>query len=122
MAMLHVSGAIDRCFMKILCLQVPGAVKQVKALARVSHQTHGFKPVEKVLLEKLVRGVSVNNVLLTLCKMTSSIAASILQLRWQTASNGPYVDLAPQHSRAYKAAHVLTKAAVPRHKLKAARY
>jgi hypothetical protein len=96
----------------------------VKAPARVSHQTYGFEPVEKVLLEKEVRGVSVDHVLLTLYKMTGLVAASILQFRWQTASNSPIVDLAPQHSRAYEAyeaAHVLTKAALPRHKLKAAR-
>jgi hypothetical protein len=67
----------------------------VKALARVSHQTHSFEPVEKVLLEKEVRGVSVDDVLLTLYKMTSPIAAGILQFRWQTAGNRSIVDLAP---------------------------
>jgi len=72
-----------------------------------------------VLLEKQVRGVSVKYVLLTLYKMTSPVAASILQSRWQTASNRPIVDLASQRSRASKAAYVLTKAALPRHKLKA---
>jgi hypothetical protein len=77
--------------------------------------------VEKVLLEKEVRGVSVDDLFLTLYKMTGPVAASILQFRGQTASNGPIVDLAPQHSRAYEAAHVLTKPALPRHKLKAAR-
>jgi hypothetical protein len=77
--------------------------------------------VEKVFLKKQVRRISVEYVLLTLYKMTSPVAASILQFRWQTASSGVIVDLTPQHSRAYEAAHVLTKAALPRHKLKAAR-
>jgi hypothetical protein len=77
--------------------------------------------MEEVLLEKDVRRVAVNDVLLTLYKITSLIAASILQFSWQTVSNRPIIDLAPQHSRAYEAAHVLTKAALPRHKLKAAR-
>jgi hypothetical protein len=83
----------------------------VNALARLSYQTHGFEPVEKVLLEKDVRRVAIDDVLLTLYKMTGPVAASILQLRWQTASNHPIIDLAPQHSRALKAADILTKAA-----------
>jgi hypothetical protein len=77
--------------------------------------------VEKVLLEKKVCGVCVDDVLLTLYEMTDPVAASILQFRWQTASNRPIIDLAPQHSRVYEAAHVLTKAALARHELKAAR-
>jgi hypothetical protein len=60
-------------------------------------------------------------VLLTLYEITNPVPASILQFRWQTASNRSIVNLAPQHSRAYKAAYILTKSALPRHKLKAAR-
>jgi hypothetical protein len=93
----------------------------MNASARLSHEAHGFEPVEKVLLKKQVRHVSVDDVLFILYKMTSPVAASILQFRWQTASNRPIVDLTPQHSRAYEAAHVLTKSALPRHELKAAR-
>ena len=66
-----------------------------------------------------MRGVCVGNVLLTLYEMADPVAASILQFRRQTVSNRPIIDLAPQHSRVYEAAHVLTKASLARHKLKA---
>jgi hypothetical protein len=89
--------------------------------AQLPYEAHRLEPVEKVLLEKKVCGVCVDDVLLTLYEMTDPVAASILQFRWQTASNRPIIDLAPQHSRVYEAAHVLTKAALARHELKAAR-
>jgi hypothetical protein len=54
-----------------------------------------IKPVEKVLLEKEMRGVSVDYLLLTLYEMASPVAASILQFRWQAASSRPIIDLTP---------------------------
>ena len=53
----------------------------MNASVRLSHEAHSFEPVKKVLLEKQVRCVSVDDVLLTLYKMTSLVAASILQFR-----------------------------------------
>jgi hypothetical protein len=73
-----------------------------------------------VLLEKQVRRVSVDDVLLTLLKMTNPVATRILQLRWQVAVNRLSINLSSQNSRTREIAHVLSKAARCCHELKAA--
>jgi hypothetical protein len=71
-----------------------------------------------VLLEKQVRRVSIDDVLLTLLKMTNPVATRILQLWWQVAVNRLSINLSSQNSRIREIAHVLSKAR--RHEIKAA--
>jgi hypothetical protein len=53
--------------------------------------------MEEVLLEKEVRRVSIDDVLLTLLEMVDPVTTRIPQFGWQAASNGPFVNLSPEY-------------------------
>jgi hypothetical protein len=53
--------------------------------------------MEEVLLEKDVRRVAVDDVLLTLLEMVDPVTTRIPQFEWQAASNRPFVDLGPEY-------------------------